>query len=67
MNENLLKTYIVKSQVERWLKENRSYKYILKRLYEIHLIKITENQLDIYIKNNFKIIKKGNKNEYIRI
>lgn len=49
MNEKLLNTFVVRSQIERWLNQNKSYNYILKRLYEIHLINIAEEQLIEFI------------------
>lgn len=50
MNENLLKTYVVKSQIIRWINQKKTNKYILKRLYQIHLIDISEEYLNEFIK-----------------
>jgi hypothetical protein len=59
-NKDLINTPIVKGQIERYLCLNYTNKKILKRLFEIHLIEITEEELIEFIEkydinpNNYK-------------
>jgi hypothetical protein len=59
-NKDLMDTPIVKGQVERYLYLKYDYKKILERLFDIHLIEITEEELIEFIekydisKENYK-------------
>lgn len=44
-NEELIDTSIVRSQLERWKKQNYTLEHIKIRLWEIHLIKIKKEKL----------------------
>lgn len=51
MNEDLLDTQIVKESIKRYLKLGLTLKEILNKLWDIHLIDITENELKDFIEN----------------
>lgn len=52
LNRHMLYTYIVKSQISDFIQRDYTYKHILKRLYEIHNIRISEEELVKFINEN---------------
>ena len=52
MNKELLDTPILKSAIARYLEEDLSLKEILNKLFDIHLIIITEKELEDFILTN---------------
>ena len=50
MNEELLKTSVVKGQIKRYLELGYDFDYILTRLDFIHLIVISKEELEDFIK-----------------
>lgn len=52
MNEELLETQIVSLSIERYIREGLSHKEILEKLEDIHLIVITQDDLEMFIEHN---------------
>ena len=52
MNKELLNTPILKNAIVRYLEEDLSLKEILDKLFDIHLIIITEKELKDFILTN---------------
>jgi len=56
MNEELLKTAVVKGQIKRYLELGYSVEYILERLDFIHLIVISKEELENFIAKHLNTI-----------
>ena len=63
MNEELLDTYVVKSDITRWLNDGKTLTEILFKLEDIQLIVISEEELKNFIETKHLNSNESNKNK----